>query len=129
PVMLFGSAFADYRLPCGAAFFALASLQLRPQTRTRALAAAIALSILLLARIGTILSDWAPAHPILAEYEDVFAPVPPGGRILVLEPSADHSIPLDHLPVFAAAKRELFVPYTFTEASVPLRLKSEYRSY
>jgi hypothetical protein len=134
PRTLFGSNYADYRLLSGVGFFFLASLELEMPASPRRRVVLLVLCTCLAVRVGSILANWLPAQPILAEYDHALAASPSGARILVLQgslgsTSADRSPPLEHVPVFAAAKQQDFVPYTFHAAAVPLHLQSAYASY
>lgn len=134
PRTLFGSSYADYRLLCGAVFFFLAGLHLEAGRSSQAGAVYSALAVLLVFRVGTLLVEWVPEQAILGEYDGAFAQLPRGSRVLVLagstgSASSDRRPPLDHVPVFAAAKHEDFVAYTFSGAAVPLSYTAAFRDY
>ena len=131
PNGLAGSLYDDYRLPAGIAFFALARIGWRKTSGPRIRVVRLLLSICVLFRVGSVLSAWSTAQPIIAEYDTALQLVPPGSRLLVLNNSYGM---LFHVPVLAAAKQRVFVPYTFTNDTGPrgiqlLDLMPSYRDY
>jgi hypothetical protein len=134
PRTLFNSNYADFRLPYGVTFFALASLRLQPTSGAKGRLILGILTVCLVVRIGSLLANWLPSQPILAEYEHALDQVPPGAKVLALmgrlgSASANRSPSLEHVPVFAGARRGALVPYTFTHEATPIRLRPEYQSY
>jgi hypothetical protein len=133
PFELWGAAFADYRLPSGVAFFGWASLGWGETSAARVAAVRMLLSVCLVLRVGSVLSTWQPRQAIIGEYETALQSVPPGSRLLVIV--GDSGYDLEHVPVLAAAKRGVFVPYTFTDDGVLtrgiqlLKLTPEYADY
>jgi hypothetical protein len=119
PFELWGAAFADYRLPSGVAFFGWASLGWGETSAARIAAVRLLLSVCLVVRVGSVFSAWQPRQAIIAEYETALQSVPPGSRLLVIV--GDGGYDLEHVPVLAAAKRGVFVPYTFTDDGVLTR--------
>jgi hypothetical protein len=116
PFELLGSDFADYRLPSAVAFIALASFGWGKTSPTRRNILLLLLSACLIARVGSILSDWQPAQAMIEEYESALQLVPPGSRLLVYmvpTPFGDRNPPLRHVPVLAAAMHRVFDPDTF----------------
>ena len=91
------------------------------------------LSVCLIVRVSSVLSAWQPAQPIIEEYETALQSVPAGSRLLVIV--GDNGYDLEHVPVLAAAKRGVFVPYTFTDDGELargiqlLKLTQNYRDY
>ena len=133
PFELWGAAFADYRLPSGVAFFGWASLGWGEISVARIVAVRLLLSVCLIVRVGSVLSAWQPKQAIIGEYETALQSVPPGSRLLVIV--GDSGYYLVHVPVLAAAKRGIFVPYTFTDNGVLtrgiqlLKLTPDYANY
>jgi hypothetical protein len=120
PRVLFGSNYADWRLPTAGSFLFIASLrwsQKATPLHRRILTTILAVCVAV--RVAAILQTWLPAQNILHEYENAFQMIPPGSRLLVIEgttgsTSADRIPPLSHLPVFVAAKHEIFVGLLFS---------------
>lgn len=134
PRTLYGSNYADYRLLSGIGFFLVASLRFTPRSPDWRAPMIAAGCLCLIVRVGSILGDWIPAQTVLAEYETALAKVPPGSKLLVLlgsigSASANRSPPLEHVPVFAAAKQRVLVGYTFAGPSTPLKLRREFVNY
>jgi hypothetical protein len=71
PAEFWDTAFADYRLPSGVAFFAWASLGWGEKSRARIAALCLALGLCLIVRVGSIWAAWLRAQPIFAEYETI----------------------------------------------------------
>jgi hypothetical protein len=110
PAEFWDTAFADYRLPSGVAFFAWASLGWGEKSPARIAALCLLLGLCLIVRVGSILAAWRPAQPIFAEYQTVLQPVPPGSRLLVIrDDSAWSNPPLVHAALPAAARRGIFI--------------------
>src|SRR5262249_16855218 len=117
PFKLLGSAFADYRMPSGVAFFALASLHWGKTSPARINAVSSLLAACLVVRVASVISQWQPAQAVIEEYDAALKPIPPGSRLFVLLDGNttsfwnDHMSSLLHVAVFAATKRGAFVPY------------------
>jgi hypothetical protein len=134
PRTLFGSNYADYRLLPAVSFFLLASLRLDLRATSHMKFAYILLAGLLVVRVGSIMAEWLPEQAIIGEYDQAFAKLPPGSLVMVLEGStgsgsADRRPPLEHVPVFFAAKHEDFVPYispASSRASSPCRSRRSF---
>jgi len=134
PRTLYTSNYADYRLLCGVSFFALASLRLQPYAGSKGRIIIGLFAACLIVRIGSIIANWLPAQPILAEYQHALDPVQPGEKVLAVlgslgSASANRSPSLEHVPVFAGAKRGALVPYTFTNEATPIQLRPAWKSY
>jgi len=139
PWMLLGAAGTDDRLPSGMAFFALASIGWGNTSRVRIEVVRLLLAVCLIVRVGSIISHWQPAQAIIGEYDTALQLVPPGSRLLVIVDDSwnwvDRIPPLIHVPVLAAAKQGVFVPYTFTDDGVLvggiqlLKLRPDYRDF
>jgi hypothetical protein len=110
PAEFWDTAFADYRLPSGVAFFAWASLGWGEKSRARIAALCLLLGLCLMIRVGSIFVAWGPAQPILAEYETILQRVPPGSRLLVIvDDSGWSNPPLVNAALPAAARRGIFI--------------------
>jgi hypothetical protein len=110
PAEFWDTAFADYRLPSGLAFFAWASLGWGEKSRARIAALCLLLGLCLIVRVGSILAAWQPAQPVLAEYQTALQRVPPGSRLLVImDDSGWSNPPLVHAPLPAAVGRGIFI--------------------
>jgi hypothetical protein len=140
PFQLFGADFADYRLPSGIAFFALASMGWGNTSRARIEILSLLLAVCLIVRVGSVLSNWQTAQAIIEEYDSALQLVPPGSRLLVKLGYTglrwvDHNPPLGQVPILAAAKRGVFVPDIFTDDGQLvngiqlLKLRPDYRNY
>jgi hypothetical protein len=140
PWELLGAAGTDYRLPSGMVFFVLASIGWGQTSWARIRLVTILLSGCLIVRVGSVLLNWQPAQAIIGEYDTALRLLPPGSRLLVVAGNSgwvwvDHIPPLIHVPVLAAAKQSIFVPYTFTDDGVLvngiqlLKLRPDYRDY
>jgi hypothetical protein len=139
PFTLFGADFADYRLPSGIAFFALASIGWGKTSRTRIDMVRLLLAVCLIVRVGSVLSNWQPAQAIIEEYDTALQFVPPGSRLLVKLGGGSHQMdsnpPLGQVPILAAAKQGVFVPGIFTDDGLLvngiqlLKLRPDYRNY
>jgi hypothetical protein len=138
PSAFSGSAyFADFRLPSGVASIVLASFCWGRAPQARKKFFQLLLSVCLVVRIASVISQWQPAQAIIEEYDRALGLVPPGSRLLVYmvpTPLGDRNPPLRHVPVFAAAMHDVFDPDTFTNGREPngpqlLNLKSHYRDY
>lgn len=128
PSELWGSSFADYRLPSGVAFIVLASFGWGKTSRLRIEVASLLLMLCVIIRIGSVTWAWRAAQPILAEYDTALDPVPPGARLYcVVDDSAWGYPPLVHVPALAAAKRGVFEPYTFSDSGQGLQLLTKRR--
>jgi hypothetical protein len=135
PSMLLGVGLVDYRLPSGVAFFAWASLGWGETSRARINVVGLLLAFCLIVRVGSVLSTWQPAQAIIEEYDTALQSAPPGSRLLyIMDDSGWRNPPLVHVPVLAAAKQGVFVPYTFTDAWMTpgiqlLKVTPGYRDY
>jgi hypothetical protein len=139
PRTLFGSNYADYRLLPAACFFLLASLRLDLGRASAMRFAYILLAGFLVLRVGSVMAEWLPEQAIIGEYDQAFAKLPRGSLVLVVagppesgSTSSNRRPPLEHVPVFFAAKHEDFVPYIFAgliPGQQPLSLSPEFVSY
>jgi hypothetical protein len=134
PRILLGSNYADYRFLPGVSFFFIASLRWAEPTSLGKKILTGFLALCLVVRVASIFAAWLPAQPILDEADRVMSSLPKGARVLSIEgparsTSESRRPSLEHVPVYAAAKREGFVPTIFTPTSYPLRLTPEFAGY
>jgi hypothetical protein len=87
-------------------------------------------------RVVSIFLTWLSAQPIIAEYDEALAHVPPGSRLLVLlgssgSASVDRRPPLEHVPVYYGVKHDVFISYIFTvpKGAEPLQFTARYQEY
>jgi hypothetical protein len=135
PTELVGWWFAEHHLASGMVFYALAGIGWGNTSRARIQLVCLLLAVCLLVRIGSVIWSWQPMQAIIDEYDSALQLVPPGSRMLVLIGS-DYGGPLFHVPVLAAAKQSVFVPYTWTQDNefgfkgiALLRVMPDYRDY
>ncbi len=131
PSQLFTAAGADHRLPLVLAFVGVAATSwvgTDPLIERRFLAGAL---VLFLLRLGVVAASW---HGSERDYDKViaaFETIPSGSRIAVAFPaSALHAggEPIAHLPTWAIAEREAFVPTLFAfPTQQPVSLKQPYK--
>jgi hypothetical protein len=136
PRELLGSSYADYRLPGGAGFFVVASFRWETPSSIGRRVITLLLATCLVIRVASILLTWLPAQPIIAEYDEALAHVPPGSRLLVLlgssgSASVDRRPPLEHVPVYYGVKHDVFISYIFTvpRGAEPLQFTAQYQEY
>jgi len=123
PSELLGASFADYRLPSGVVFFVWASLGWGETSRARIDVACLLLFLCLIVRVSSVILTWQPAQSTIEEYDTALQLVPPGARLFcMMDSSAWGYPPLVHVPVLAAAKHDVFEPYTFTDHGAGLQL-------
>ena len=131
PSQLFTASGADHRLPL---VFAIALISAtswvgpRPRTERRFLACA---GVLFFVRLGVVAVNWHASEREYAGALAAFDSVPVGSRIAVAYPgTAIHAggTPLVHLPVWAIAERQAFVPTLLASpAQQPVVLQPPYR--
>jgi hypothetical protein len=128
PYGLFGSLYADARLPIAVLMVVIAALDVRPlKPLTLVFSTALALG-LLVARDAVIARDWIAQAPVIAEYQTAFDTIPAGGILYVAsaepypklawdspEELARWHPPLKHLASLASIGRDLFVPSTWAD--------------
>jgi hypothetical protein len=135
PFELLGAFLTDYRLPSGVAFFAWASLGWGEMSRVRSDVVCLLLALCLIVRVGSVFLTWQPMQSTIEEYNTALRSIPPGSRLLVISGDSGRNTTLDHVPVLAAAKHGVFVPYTFTDDGELvdgiqlLKLTPDYRDY
>jgi hypothetical protein len=136
PRELLGANYADYRLPGGAGFFVLASFRWGTRSLSSRRVLTLLLAMCLVIRVVSIFLTWLPAQPIIAEYDQALAHIPPGSRLLVLlgssgSASVDRRPPLEHVPVYYGVKHDVFVSYIFNlpRGAELLQFTPEYQEY
>ncbi len=113
PSQLFTASGADHRLPLAIALVGIAATSWvgpDPLNERRFLAGAL---VLFLLRLGVVVASWQASDREYASALAGFDAVPTGSRIAVAFPAAAlHAggTPLAHLPVWAIAQRQAFVP-------------------
>jgi hypothetical protein len=130
PNQLFTAFGADHRLPVALALVMVAATSwVGPASAERRFLAAAGLLFLL--RLGVVAASW---HASDEEYTDVLAAfdnIPSGSRIAVAFPGAAlHAggTPMVHLPIWAVAQREAFVPTMAAFATQqPIDLQPPYK--
>jgi hypothetical protein len=131
PSQLFTASGADHRMPLVIALVGIAATSWagpEPVMERRFLAGAL---VLFLLRLGAVTASW---HASEREYADIlvaFDTIPRASRIAVaFPPSAIHAggTPLAHLPIWAIAQREAFVPtLAALPTQQPVSLKQPYK--
>lgn len=130
PNWMSGAWAADLRLPVALTFLVVASTEpqgVRPALRTTVTVAAVVLMAL---RIWSVSQSFASYDRWFDEFRAASAVVPPGARLLVIEPDlADppqaipglpkalgrvQGVQFIHMPALAVADRSAFFPYMFT---------------
>jgi len=131
PSQLFTGSGADHRLPLVLALVGVAATSWvgpEPRIERRFLAGALALFLL---RLGVVTASWHASDREYAAVLAAFETVPMGSRIAVaFPPGALHvdATPLAHLPTWAIAQREAFVPILMAfPTQQPVSLKQPYR--
>jgi hypothetical protein len=144
PYGLFGSLYADARLPIAILFVMIAAVDLRPlPSRTLVVGISLAL-VLLVARDAAIAREWHAEAPVIEAYRKAFDALPAGSTLYVAsaEPfpklayaSAAELVrwhpPLKHLASLASVGHDVFVPSTWADpykqpiAVLPRRLAAK----
>ena len=121
PFTLFGSGFADFRLPIVAALVLVAATRWENVPLRTGSAIACGLALLALTRIAVVAVDW---HQGDARYDaiiHVLAPMEPGKRLLGYVAAEDATMdfarrpPIEHAPELAVLEKHAFVPTIFAE--------------
>jgi len=118
PYTLFGSAFADRRLPAAIAFFLVASTT--PQIYGRRLInlTGAMLTGLFVVRLVLVGHQWIESNRIYAPYLKSFDSLPVGARLYYVA-GYEHGkketfpTPLDHIASYAVIRRSVFLPSLF----------------
>jgi hypothetical protein len=128
PFGLFGSLYADARLPIAILLVVIASVETRTLTPAM-LYGATALALgLLVARDAAIAREWSAEAPVIQSYRTAFDTIPAGSTLYVASaepfPKLAHSSaeelarwhpPLKHLASLASLGRDIFVPSTWAD--------------
>ena len=133
PEVLFGSAYASYRLAIAVVLFAMAASDLRPANRWLIGSAAAIVSVLFLLRTAVIVEEWRGFKEEHRQVLEAARVIQEGSRVLpyvVQENSNDFFMkpPILHLATLAVVYRRAFVPTLFTDpAKQPLRISDKYQ--
>jgi hypothetical protein len=126
PSRLLSASGLDHRLPIAIAFLFAASTDWSQISRRGRLLATSSALVLFAARLAVVCVVWLKADKLYADLIPAFDLVPKGGALAVAAPVGSTQaggVPLLHLPVLAAARRDAFVPTTFADpAQQPIRL-------
>jgi hypothetical protein len=131
PHWLYGSFFADLRLPVALPLVLIAGTRLDVQ-HPKIVGCLAALALLLLgARVYAVTLTWRDADRRFAEFRAASSVIPQGARLLIAQskiPDKDRrveGIPLvlasleynnfNHVPSLAVVDRDAFIPYLFTD--------------
>jgi hypothetical protein len=128
PYGLFGSLYADARLPIAILFVMIASVDLR-RLPSRTLAVGISLAlVLLVAREAAIAREWHAEAPVIEAYRKAFDVLPAGCTLYAAaaepfpklayasaEELARWHPPLKHLASLASLGHDVFVPSTWAD--------------
>ncbi len=128
PYSLFGSLYADARLPVAVLFLAIAAFDLHGVSPRAALAGSVALVVLLAVHSAGIARDWQLSAPVFARHQAAFSLLPPGSVLWsatarrfpsLAYRSADELAlwhpPLKHVASLASVGRDVFVPSTWAD--------------
>ncbi len=133
PEVLFGSAYASYRLAIAVVLFAMAASDLRPANRWLIGSAGAIVSVLFLLRTAVIVEEWRGFNEEHHQVLDAARMIQEGSRVLpyvVQEDSYDFIMkpPILHLATLAVVYRRAFVPTLFTDPAMrPLRMRDNYQ--
>jgi hypothetical protein len=130
PSQLFTASGADHRLPLVMALVGIAATEwVGPDSLERRFLAGTL--VLFLLRLGIVAANWHASDREYARALSAFDTIPIGSRIAVAHSSAAlHAggTPLAHLPVWAIAQREAFVPTLFAfPTQQPVVLNQPYK--
>lgn len=121
PTVMFGSSYADERLPIALAFLVLGFVRFDMRTpRARQVALACILTIIC-GRSALIAHDWRPLGRVYTDMRQALAMAEPGSTLLVVEatvPSGDPAFnnAIAHAPCLGIIDRSLLVSTAFTVA-------------
>jgi len=113
--------FVDYRLPLCFVLFLIGSTGWRDAADPWRLRAAVLISGLLALRLGFLGAQWAAWQGDYAQYRAAFALLPPGAKLLPLDPEPgrinlyDHP-PLGHVAALAVTQRGALIPTLFADS-------------
>ena len=128
PHSLFGSLYADARLPVAILFLAIASTELDRLPARGIIAGALVLTLVLAGRSVAIARDWRGMEPVFAQHLNAFATLPQGAVLWAATAAPYPSLayrdaeelalwhpPLKHVASLAAVGRNVFVPSTWAD--------------
>jgi len=128
PYGLFGSLYADARLPIAILLVMIAAVDPRPLSPKRLMACGGLALGLLIVRDAAIAREWRAEAPVIAEYRAAFNTLPAGSTLYAAsaEPFpklayasaaelAHWHPPLKHLASLASLGRDIFVPSTWAD--------------
>ena len=132
PGLLFGSGYADYRMPLAALLFAIAGADWTPSRRGSRRALFLLVAVLLSARTALISRAWAETRAEYDAAEQAITNLPEGSRVLGYlitgEPRFGNQPPLEHVVTLAVIRKSAFVPSLFAfPGKHPLRLRPAYQ--
>lgn len=121
PTVLFGSAYADERLPVALLFLGLGFVRFEFRTRWGRLAALAAILAVIVVRSVVMVGDWVPLGQIYKDMRASLTVVEPGSTILVAEatvPTGDvnFNAAFSHAPCLAIIDRASLVSTAFSVA-------------
>ena len=130
PSQVFAGSAADHRLPAVLFLLLVAASRPRFPGRRAAIAAAIALTLMLAARMVVVERVWLAADSVYAAALAAIDRLPPGARLAVAYPPGAvnfTAIPTVHLATLAILRRDAFVPTLFaTPGQQPIAIRAEY---
>ena len=141
PYSLFGSLYADARLPVAILLVAIASIDLQRIAPRTMLAGAALLVLLLAGRNVAISRSWMATEAVFTRYRAAFATLPAGSTLwaatagpyptLAYRNAAELAMwhpPLKHVASLAAVGRDIFVPATWADPyKQPITVPPQYR--
>jgi len=140
PYTLFGSLYADARLPVAIVLVAIASLDVQRLAPRGVVAGAALLALVLAGRNVAIARDWLAMEPVFARHMAAFAQLPEGSVLwsataapyptLAYRDAADLALwhpPLKHVASLAGVERDVFIPATWADpAKQPIAVPPEH---
>ena len=133
PNTLMSAALVDLRLPATFVLFLIAFSDWQPRSAREARRFAAALAALLAVVVTAVIATWTHYSRIIAQYEQSFAFIEPGSRVLTTLNAAgtdrtDIALQL-HIPALVMIERSALYSNAFTHpAQQPLVLKAPYRA-
>ncbi|MEA1649995.1 hypothetical protein UAJ10_13370 [Nitrospirillum sp. BR 11164] len=121
PTILFGSAYADERLPVALLFLGLGFVRFEFRSRLGRMTALAAILAIIVARSVVMIGDWLPLSQVYKDMRASMAAVEPGSTILVAEatvPTGDvnFNAAFSHAPCLAIIDRQSLVSTAFSVA-------------
>ena len=119
PAVLFGSDFADQRMPIALLCMLLSCATLQPAKPALRAGFLALVAVLTMVRVGGVEAEWLGLSRSYEEMRDALQHVTPGSTILVAEATQPHGDPvknlaLSHAPCLALLDRSSFVSTAFT---------------